>query len=220
MADRIQNIPRPTLLRLPVYRRFLQEWREQGHEQVSCSDIARALGQDSTQVRKDVAITGIVGKPRVGYAVDELLEAIEDFLGWNNTTDAFLVGSGHLGTALMGYEDFSNYGLNIVAAFDVDAKKIGRKIHGREVFALEKLADLAERMHVHIGIVCVPPAGAQMVANLMVMAGMRAIWNFAPVRLDVSPDVVVEDVDLRAHLAVLTSRLKEQMQSPRSTSIG
>ena len=211
--DAIQNIPRPALQRLPSYRRFLKEWARQGNASVSCTDIANALGQDPTQVRKDIAITGIVGKPKVGYLVAELTAAIESFLGWDNVTDAFLVGAGHLGAALLGYEDFGNYGLNIVAAFDVDPRKIGSEIHGRTVLGLEKLGDLAERMHVHIGIVTVPAAAAQSTANLMIMAGIRAIWNFTPVKIDVPTDIIVENVDLRASLAILTSRLAEQVHA-------
>jgi redox-sensing transcriptional repressor len=220
MNDKIKNIPRPTLQRLPLYRRDLKQRLAEGNQSVSCTDIAHALGLDPTQVRKDVACTGIVGKPRVGYVVAELLRAIEDFLGWNNTSDAFLVGAGHLGTALIGYEDFRNYGLNIVAAFDVDTRKIGTTIDGREVFALERLADLAQRMHTHIGILCVPAPAAQMVANLMVMAGMEAIWNFAPVRLEVPEEIIVENVDLRASLALLTSRLIQRFQPSSGSTIG
>ncbi|MFP4355265.1 MAG: redox-sensing transcriptional repressor Rex [Phycisphaerae bacterium] len=212
--DPTVNIPRPTLLRLPSYRRFLRGWAEQGNENVSCTDIAGALGQDPTQVRKDVAVTGIVGRPRVGYNVGELAAAIDSFLGWDNVSDAFLVGAGNLGAALIGYEEFKNYGMNIVAAFDVDVRKIDSQIQGRPVFGLDKLPDLADRMHVRIGIIAVPSAAAQSVATLMVLAGMQAIWNFAPIRLDVPDGIIVETVDLRASLAVLTSKLAEKVSPP------
>ena len=167
----------------------------------------------STQVRKDLAVTGIVGKPKVGYSVPQLIEAIQEFLGWNNTTDAFLVGAGSLGRALLGYTGFRDYGLNIVAAFDVDPAKIGLDIHGREVLPLDKLHDLALRMHVLIGVLTVPAAAAQDVATFMVLSGIRAIWNYTPVKLEVPESVVVEDVKLVSSLAVLSSRLAEMLRA-------
>lgn len=212
------NIPRPTLLRLPTYRRFLRAYAAGEAKTVSCTTIAAAGGQDPTQVRKDIAATGIVGKPRVGYNVAELAAAIDAFLGWDNLSDAFLVGPGHLGTALMGYEDFRTYGLNIVAAFDFDDRKIGTEIHGIRVYDIESLGDLAERMQVRIGIITVPAAAAESVANQMVLAGIQAIWNFAPVRLEVPAGILVETVDLRASLAVLTSRLADRGSTPSGSA--
>ena len=108
------------------------------------------------QVRKDLQYTGIVGKPKTGYAVPELIAAIETFLGWNNVNEAFLAGAGNLGTALLGHERFSNFGLRIVAAFDTDPEKVGQWVHGKMVLPLDKLADLAKRMSIHLGIITAP----------------------------------------------------------------
>lgn len=209
-------VPLPTIRRMPGYLRFLRALKARGREVVSCTHIADELTLTSIQVRKDLALTGIVGKPRVGYYVPELIGAIEDFLGWKNTSDAFLVGAGSLGRALLGYDGFQEAGLNLVAAFDVDPAKIGTTIHGREVLALERMHDLASRMHVLIGVLTVPAAAAQDVATLMVMAGMRAIWNYTPVQLEVPESVIVEDVKLTSSLAVLCSRLGDLLRSESS----
>lgn len=208
-TESIKVAPLPSVRRLPTYLRFLQTLKARGRDVVSCTHIAEALGLVSIQVRKDLAITGIVGKPKVGYHVAELIGSIEEFLGWKNTTDAFLVGAGSLGSALLGYDGFKEFGLNLVAAFDNNPAKVGTQIHGREVFALERMHDLALRMHVLIGVLTVPAAAAQDVANYMVLSGIRAIWNYTPVSLEVPETIVVEDVKLSASLAVLSSRLTE-----------
>ena len=208
--------PLPSVRRLPAYLRFLQVLQARGREVVSCTHIAEELGLDSTQVRKDLAITGIVGKPKVGYRVPELVQAIQEFLGWNNVSDAFLLGAGNVGRALLGYGGFQEYNLNIVAAFEIDPHKIGTQIHGKEVLPLDRLTDLVQRMHVLIGILTVPAPAAQDTTNLLVLSGMRAIWNYTPVKLDVPPSVIVEDVNLAASLAVLSSRLAEKLRSERT----
>ncbi|MFO1478461.1 MAG: redox-sensing transcriptional repressor Rex [Verrucomicrobiota bacterium] len=202
-----KTVPEPSLRRLPLYHRFLKDWQESGREYVSCTDIGAALDSDPTQVRKDLEAVGIVGRPRIGYAVASLLEGLEHFLGWKNVNEAFLVGAGSMGSALLGYDKFEQYGLRIVAAFDVDKSKAGGKIHGKHVLPLEKLPNLAVRMHVLIGIITVPAAGAQAVADLMVRGGIRAIWNFAPVRLRVPENVIVHNEDLYCSLASLSQKL-------------
>jgi redox-sensing transcriptional repressor len=179
-----------------------------GRTIVSCSHIGQALNLDPTQIRKDLAVTGIVGKPKVGYDLQSLLESIEAFLGWNNVTDAFLVGAGSLGTALLGYQQFNTYGLSIVAAFDNDPEKIGHTVHGKEVLPIEKLPDLAQRMHVTVGIITVPADAAQGVADVMVLGGLRGLWNLAPTPLSVPDGVIVQNDDLFSSLAVLFNRLE------------
>src|ERR1017187_145732 len=119
---RTHPIPEASLRRLPIYYRSLQEMMTAGVAQVSCADLARVLGLDPTQVRKDIEMTGIVGKPRVGYLLDDLIRWIENFLGWNRPKEAVLVGAGSLGSALLGYEKFRSHGMQIVAAFDIDPR--------------------------------------------------------------------------------------------------
>lgn len=204
--------PRPTLRRLPAYHGLLKH-QEVGQETVSCTQIAAALHLDPTQVRKDLAVTGIVGRPKVGYRVEELIEAIEAFFGWNNVTDAFLAGVGSLGSALLGYRGFAEYGLSIVAAFDNDPAKVGSVVHGVRVLHLEKLQELAERMSVKVGIITVPASAAQGVADLMVAGGIRGLWSFAPATLEVPEHVIVEEERLSASLAVLSGKLRHRLRS-------
>ena len=208
----IREAPLPSVRRLPLYLRVLKVMKAQGREAVSTTHIAAELRQDPTQVRKDLAVTGIMGRPKVGYDVDELLRAIETFLGWDNTTDAFLVGVGSLGSALLGHKEFANFGLNIVAAFDSNPARVGRRIHGREVFPMSKFVGLARRMHIHIGVLTVPADAAQDVANMMIDAGILAIWNFTTTRLEVPPNAIVERADFSTSLAALTSRLRRAVR--------
>ena len=204
-------IPEPTLRRLPRYHHLLSLWMEEGREWVSCTHLSEALGVDPTQVRKDLAYTGVAGRPRVGYLAADLREGIETFLGWKRTHEAFLAGAGNLGAALLNYQRFAEHGLDIVAAFDVDEEKIGQSINGKEVLPLEKLASLARRMHILVGVITAPASSAQFVADQMVAGGIRAIWNFAPTAIDVPEGVIVQDEDLFSSLAVLSRRLKTRL---------
>ena len=200
--------------RLPQYHHYLVELAAKGISRVSCSDIGRDLNLVPVQVRKDLQYTGIIGKPKTGYSVPELVVAIETFLGWNNVNEAFLVGAGNLGTALLGHERFSKFGLQIVAAFDTDSRKIGQWIHNKAVLPLDKLADLTQRMSIHLGIITAPAEVAQMVADEMVKAGIEAIWNFAPVKLKVPSHIIVHNEDLYSSLASLSWKLAKRFRVP------
>ncbi len=171
---------------------------------------------DATQVRKDIEVTGTVGRPKVGYDLVELTCAIERFLGWDNTTEAFLVGAGSLGEALLGYPGFAECGLNIVAAFDVDPNKCHRVIHGKHVRHVSKLPNLMRRMRVRFGIITVPAAEAQHAAELLVEGGVLAIWNFAPAKIRVPDRIIVTNEDLYCSLAVMSQRLTRKLAESRS----
>jgi len=207
-------IPQASLRRLPQYHHYLVDLEDKGITQISCSVIGRDLNCIPVQVRKDLQYTGIIGKPKTGYSVRELIEAIETFLGWNNVNEAFLVGAGNLGTALLGHERFSKFGLRIVAAFDSDPGKVGQRIHDKAVLPLEKLGDLAQRMSIHLGIITTPAEVAQAVADEMVKAGILAIWNFAPVRLKVPEHIFVHNEDLYSSLASLSWKLAKRFRVP------
>jgi redox-sensing transcriptional repressor len=208
----VKAVPEPTLKRLPLYHRFLKERRDSGRESVSCTDIGAALKLDPTQVRKDLELAGVSGRPRVGYGVAAVIEGLEVFLGWKKVNEAFLVGAGSMGAALLGYRKFEECGLKIVAAFDTDPAKIGSRIHDKHVLALSRLRDLALRMHILIGIITVPASEAQAVADLLVGGGIRAIWNFAPVRLSVPPHIIIRNEDLYCSLASLSQKLAQQLE--------
>lgn len=214
---RARVIPEGSLRRLPLYHRLLLEMAAAGIPYVSCSVFAKALDLDPTQVRKDIEVTGIVGKPKVGYSTPTLMRWIEDFLGWNNSKEAFLVGAGSLGSALLGYEKFRQYGIDIIAAFDVDPYRVGQQIHGKEVLHLDKLLDLTQRMHIHLGVLATPAVAAQKVADLMVEGGIRAIWNFAPVHLRVPDFVILQNEDLYHSLASLSFKLQRRLLEERSS---
>ena len=208
---RPHEIPEASLRRLPIYYRSLQQMMIAGVAQVSCSDLARVLGLDPTQVRKDIEMTGIVGKPRVGYPLVDLVRWIENFLGWNRPKEAVLVGAGSLGSALLGYEKFRSHGMKIVAAFDVDPEKIGQRIHGREVQPLMFLPDYVRQTQTLVGVIATPAAVAQSVADLMVSGGIRAIWNFAPAHVQVPERVILQNEDLYHSLASLSFKLESRM---------
>ena len=197
----------PTLKRLPLYLRLLRRMKEEGNEYASGAVVARELGLDPIVVRKDLAITGAVGRPRLGFHMEEIITAIEEFLGWSNTSDAILVGVGNLGTALLGYQGFEQHGMRIVAAFDTDPKIVGKKIHGKTILDVEELPALAKRMHVQIGVLTVTASVAQNVADLMIEGGIRGIWNFTPAKLNVPEHVILQREDLASSMAVLSHRL-------------
>ena len=175
--------------------------------------MARELGLDPIVVRKDLAITGAVGRPRLGFQMDEIITAIEDFLGWSNTTDAFLAGVGNLGTALLGYQGFEQHGMRIVAAFDSSPELIGKKIHGKTILDIKKMPALARRMHVQIGVLTVTASVAQSVADAMIDGGIRGIWNFTPASLVVPDNITLQREDLASSLAVLSHRLMVGLNS-------
>jgi redox-sensing transcriptional repressor len=205
----IKGVPEPTLRRLPLYLHYLRTLQASGRPVVSASHMGSDLQLDATQVRKDLAATGVVGRPKIGFEVEALVRRITEFLGFNNVKDAVLVGAGHLGRALLEFERFNRYGLNIVAAFDNDPAKIGQCISDKPIYALEKLPDLAQRLRVQLGILTVPAEAAQSCTDLLVAGGVQALWNFAPVTLETPAGVIVQNEDLFASLAVLSNKLVE-----------
>ncbi|MBF0387445.1 MAG: redox-sensing transcriptional repressor Rex [Candidatus Omnitrophica bacterium] len=210
----LSAVSRSTLKRLPLYLHVLEDLHRRGVVYVSCTTIARKFDFGPILVRKDLEVTGAAGKAKIGFRVAGLIDDIKKFLGWHNVQDAFLVGAGNLGKALLGYQDFDSYGLNIVAVFDNDPRKIGTRIFNKEVLALDKLAPLVKRMHINIGIVAVSSEGAQAVVDALVAAGIRAVWNFAPAPLEIPEGVILENARLTQSLAVLTNKLKSLLAGP------
>lgn len=193
----------PSIRRLPSYLHIIRQSKEEGSEYISGTVIAQELHLEPIQVRKDLAITGIVGKPKKGYPVVALMAAIEHFLGWDETQQAVLIGAGNLGTALTGYPEFQFHGLKFVAAFDQDSSKIGKSIHGVPIYGLESMQDKIRELKAHIAILTVPSAHAQAVADILVAAGITAIWNFTNVKLKIPDEVVVQKEDLTSGYAML-----------------
>lgn len=208
-----KEISQQTLKRLPYYLDYLNQLKKNGMTQIASPQIAEALGYSDIQVRKDLAsVSRSPGRPKMGFMVSELIDDIEDFLGYKNTNDAILVGAGCLGRALLGYKGFQSYGLNIVAAFDCDKAKIGTEVNGKHIFSLDKLDDLCRRLNIHIGIITVPAENAQNVCNLLVSSGIKAVWNFAPTRLRVPEGILVQNENMAESLALLSQHLKQQCE--------
>ncbi len=198
--------------RLPYYLKLLKELKSSRVVNVPASVIANYLGVYEVQVRKDLsAISSQPGKPRVGFSVQALISDIEHFLGYDNANVAVLVGAGHLGKALMSYSGFADYGLDIAAAFDTDPLLIGRLIHGRPVYSMERLPGICQERHIPIGIIATPAQHAQKVCDALVGAGIKAIWNFAHVRLHVPEGVLVQNEDMAVSFALLSNRLAQSL---------
>ncbi len=204
----IITISEPTLKRLPKYLNVLERLKEAGNKYASCTDIANTVGFLPIQVRKDLQQTGAVGKPKVGYTIESTIENIENTLGYNNKSEAVLVGAGNLGNALLGFPGFDRCGMKIIAAFDTDDNKIGKNLYGVTVFHIDKLINLVERLHIKVGIIALPYKDAQKTADLLVSAGVKGIWNFSPATLKVPDDVAVQNEDLSVSLSVLLSKIK------------
>ncbi len=212
----IINISKATIGRMPAYLRFLKEKEKAGERTISSTAIAEELNLNAVQVRKDLAIiSSVAGKPKLGFEISDLIADINRFLGYDNVTDAVLVGAGGLGRALVGYGGFKNYGLNIVAAFDSSPELIGKKFVGVQVYDAADIAKLVRRMNVKIGIIAVPQGAAQQVADDLIEGGVRAIWNFAPANLNLPSNIAVKNEDMAASLAILSMRLAEILNNEK-----
>ena len=206
------TIPKATLGRLPIYLQFLRSLPSRENSTISATTIAKGLSLGEVQVRKDLAAVSGAGKPKIGYNRLELIETLENYLGYRERKKAILVGAGKLGEALMGYGGFHDYGLYIVAAFDRNEAMDGLTVHDKPVFAVRRMVDLCRRMHIRIGIITVSPDQAQYVCDQLVSAGVLAIWNFAPVQLRVPDHVIVRNEDLSTSLAMLAHQLQEKLR--------
>lgn len=198
---RVGNLP--GIRRLPIYLNLLRQLQEEGMEHASAATLADMAGLVASVVRKDLEMTGAAGTTGRGFGIAALIADIEGFLGWNNPYDAFLVGAGNLGAALLGHRDLRDHGLKFVAAFDSDPAKVGLNIHGTEVLPVEKLVSLGHRMHVRMGLICVPSEAAQEAADLLMEGGITRIWSFAAKILKVPRGVTLQREDLSAGLAEL-----------------
>lgn len=199
----------PSIRRMPSYLTIIRQAKDEGVQFISGTVIAQELNVEPIQVRKDLSITGIVGKPKKGYPVEELIASIESFLGWDTVRDAILVGSGNLGSALLGYGDFRLHGLNVVAAFDSDPARVGATIHGVSVHHVDTLKERISAMRVSLAILTVPSHAAQRTADLLVDCGIEAIWNFTNAKLKVPDRVMVQREDLSSGYALLCVMVKK-----------
>ena len=207
------KVPEHSIRRLSVYLRYLYSARDNSDFYVSAPNIAKELNFDPTQIVKDLSLTGIKGKPRVGYNTFELIQAIEDYLNFDKSNRAFLVGAGSLGSALISYPQLESFGIKIVAAFDIDPEKTGKLIKRVNVLPVSQMPELAKRLKVKIGILTTTAEAAQQATNLMVESGIRAIWNFAPINLKVPDDVIVQNTSMYSNVAIMLKKLQASKQS-------
>lgn len=205
MSERKQ-VPDPTLLRMCRYLRILER---HGEPKISSARIAEAAGVNAAQVRKDLSFFGEFGQPGVGYYKDELLASLKQMMGLDEQIEVVVVGAGALGSALINYPGFEERGFNIVAILDNNPAKVGHRLRGYEVMAFDRLKEIAAEHSVSIGIIAVPRAAAQAVADALIEAGVHGIVNFAPVTLKVPGDVVVRSVDLTLQLETLPFHLRD-----------
>lgn len=206
-----KKVSKAVLKRLPSYLAYLKSMPEDAPAHISATSLAAALGMGEVQVRKDLAIVSDGGRPKIGYLREALVMDIEQFLGYDNTTDAVLIGAGKLGQALMGYSGFDDYGLNIHAAFDIEPQ-MDRTDDGTPIYHISKLEHFCKVHKVLMGIITVPAEQAQEVANMLIAGGVKAIWNFAPVHLDVPSNILVQYENMATSLAVLSVHLRAQIK--------
>lgn len=206
-----KKVSKSVLKRLPGYLAYLKSLPEDAPENISATALAAALGMGEVQVRKDLALVSDGGRPKVGYRRDSLADDIEKFLGYNNATDAVLIGAGKLGQALMGYSGFEEYGLNILAAFDLKPTASATE-DGKPIFPMSEIDRFCRVNKVLLGIITVPAASAQQAADSLIRVGVKAIWNFAPAHLDVPQGILVQNENMATSLAVLSVHLQAQMK--------
>lgn len=205
-----KEISKSVLKRLPGYLAYLKGLPEGSATYISATALANALGMGEVQVRKDLAQVSDGGRPKLGYPRAALIDDIEQFLGYDNTTDAVIIGAGKLGQALLGYSGFEAYGLNILAAFDV-APSV-EEVCGKAIYPMSQLDSFCRSHKVLMGIITVPAEHAQSVCDQLIGCGIKAIWTFAPTHLEVPANILVQHENMATSLAVLSMHLQAQIK--------
>jgi redox-sensing transcriptional repressor len=209
-----KEISKSVLKRLPGYLAYLKSIPEGSSPNISATALANALGMGEVQVRKDLAMVSDGGRPKIGYLRGHLIEDIEQFLGYDNTTDAVLIGAGKLGQALLDYRGFEAYGLNILAAFDICPQNDSTD-SGKPIVHIDKLESFCRTHKVLMGIITVPASQAQAVCDQLIACGIKAIWNFANVHLEVPANILVQNENMATSLAVLSMHLQAQIKDKK-----
>lgn len=205
-------LPEPTLRRLPWYLAYVTLLQARDVDYVSSTQIAKDISVDASQIAKDLSFLNIKGKTRIGYEVGTLKSELEYFLGFTEKHNAVMVGVGSLGAALIRDSGLSRYGLNIVAGFDTNPAVVGTQIDGVPIFDIAQVDELRPGLDAEIGVIAVPIESAQEVADQLVAAGIKALWNFTPFRIRVAGDIVIQNTSIYSHLAVMYNRLSNRPQ--------
>lgn len=209
-----KEISKSVLKRLPGYVSYLRSINDDSSPYISATALANALGMGEVQVRKDLAMVSDGGRPKIGYLRESLIEDIEQFLGYDNTTDAVLIGAGKLGQALLGYHGFDAYGLNILAAFDINPVADCTE-EGKPIYPITQLETFCRTNKILMGIITVPTAHAQSVCDQLIACGIKAVWNFAPTHLDVPDYILVQNENMATSLAVLSMHLQAHIKEKK-----
>ncbi len=211
----MKKISESAVRRLSLYLRLLRVVAGK-QELISSQELAERSGATSAQVRKDLSLFGSFGQRGRGYEVDDLIETLEGILGLGRRWRVAIVGVGKLGSALLGYRELSQRGFDVVAAFDVDARKVGEKLGGLDVSDIDSLERVIREREVEIGIITTPPEAAPDVADRLTRAGVSAILNFAPVKIGGNEGMVIRTMDLALELEGLTFALTSSRDGERS----
>lgn len=204
LPPRPDFVPNPAVRRLSLYLRQLEAFKRKDRRTVSSKQLGESLGLTDAQVRKDFAYFGQFGHPGIGYRVDDLIGQVRRILGTDKTWNVLLVGAGNLGRALLAYRGFENKGFRLVAVFDQDESKVGKKQGPFSIQAMSDLAKVVAEQQIRLGMMAVPADNAQEVADRLVAAGIRGLLNFAPVSISVPSDVALNAVDLAVQLEQLS----------------
>lgn len=199
-----KELTRNRLSRYPLYLKYLILKRNSNQQTISPTEIALDLKISKESVRKDFqVISKESGLPKIGRKVDHLIRDIENFLGYHKKTNAIVIGAGNLGKAILSYKGFTDYGIELVAAFDISSNVIDKKINNIPVYSIDKIKDFK---NIEVAILSVPKESAQEIADLVVKSGIKAIYNFSPIYLVVNDDVLVETVDIASSIAYLSAK--------------
>jgi redox-sensing transcriptional repressor len=214
MANKEFKIPEATVQRLSIYLRCLEIMEREGQKIVSSYDLAKSCGFKAAQIRKDFAYFGELGVRGVGYYIKDLSEDLKKILGLVEIWDVALVGAGNLGSALASYKGFPDYGFRITVIFDLNPDKVPPRVReSHAVYSISELKNVLQREKIKIAILAVPVESAQEVADQLIAAGIKAILNFAPIKLLSREGIKVRNVDLAVDLGVLTFFLTGRKKS-------
>ncbi len=195
--------------RLPRYLRYLSELLENGVDRISSKELSERMNLTASQIRQDFNCFGDFGQQGYGYNVKELYHEIARIVGLNKTYNTVIVGAGNIGQAIANYSSFGKLGFNLVSIFDVNPKLIGLKFRDIDIKDVDDLSDYLDKNKIDIGIICVPKAQAQRIADIFQDKGIKAIWNFAPIDLKTKDNIIMENVHLSDSLLTLSYRLNE-----------
>ena len=209
--DKKSKVSLKQIERYPIYLNVLLSLRNSGINKVNSRQLADALGVSEEQVRKDLQVVSPnSSKPGCARDVNLLIKYLKDFLGYNTINKAVLVGVGHLGSALLSFKGFDDYGLEIIAGFDIDPSLTGGSVNDKPIYSIFNLDNKIKELGVDVAIVATPKEVTQEIVNKLINSGIKAIWNFVPIHLVVPENIIVENMDLARSLAVFFHKINKK----------